>query len=127
MESELDDVLTDSDSVIGNEEEKSTETSLLQDIGQEAAAESGSEGGKSSTCFILSCNWNLVKKVVIVIFLWIAYFLCNAAFSTIAPFFPKEARHHETQLRHHNFVNHIILTSCRVKRKELPLLWLASL
>ena len=88
MESELDSVLTDSDSVIGTEEEKSAETSLLQNnIGhQEAAAKSGSESRKRS------CNWNLVKKVVVVIFLWIAYFLCNAAFSTIAPFFPKEAR-----------------------------------
>jgi hypothetical protein len=30
-------------------------------------------------------NW---KKIIVVVFLWIAYFMCRAAFSNIAPFFP---------------------------------------
>ena len=35
-------------------------------------------------------SWALVKNLVIISFLMVAYFLCNIAFSTIAPFFPKE-------------------------------------
>ena len=33
-------------------------------------------------------KWDLIKKIMIVVFLWIATFLCTMAFSTVAPFFP---------------------------------------
>ena len=37
------------------------------------------------------CKRDFIMKISIVVILWIAYFLCNIAFTTIAPFFPREA------------------------------------
>lgn len=41
----------------------------------------------------LLCNLELVKKLVITVYLLVVYFLCTLAFSTISPFFPKEVRY----------------------------------
>ena len=38
------------------------------------------------------CKREVLMKVLVIAILWIAYFLCSIAFSTIAPFYPKEAR-----------------------------------
>ncbi len=92
MERELNGVLvTNSDSSENEAEDQadeSEEKSLLNPTPQKPVNSTYFDGEKN-----LRCNWELVKTIVIVAFMWIAYFLCYAAISTISPFFPKEARH----------------------------------
>ena len=102
MKGEPDDVkfvCTDSDT---EDEEKQVEESegksLLKEtklISEENVPASQSKEMEDQSSSTLFCNWNFVQKMITIAFLWIAYFLCNVAFSTIAPFFPKEARHHQ--------------------------------
>ncbi len=87
----------DGDSSVNEEEDQAAESeekSLLNSIPGKAADATYCDGEKNPCLSALCCNWELVKTIVIVTFIWIGYFLCNAAFSTIGPFFPKEARHH---------------------------------
>ena len=79
--------------------EESEGKSLLKEtilISDEIAPTSQSKEIADQRLSTLFCNW----KFIIVVFLCIAYFLCNAAFSTIGPFFPKEVSHrlHSTVL-----------------------------
>ena len=91
-------MVNDDDDRESNEESfnESGDNLLLKDvptkseISQETAA-GCSKGGKNWLALI--CNWHLMKKIAMVVFLWIAYFLCNIAFSTISPFFPGVVRH----------------------------------
>ena len=81
--------LIPTDSTSRNEMEEHTgdqieEKPLLQ------PTSSKSRNYKDEKSWCLVCNWVLVKKIVITAFLWAAYFICNLAFSTITPFFPKE-------------------------------------
>ncbi len=83
MERELDDVISD-DSSVNEEEDQAEEKSLLP---RKALDTTYCDGENIPA---LCCNWELVKTIVIVAFMWIGNFLCSAAISTIGPFFPKE-------------------------------------
>ncbi len=85
MERELKGVLmTNSDSSMNEAEDQADEKSLLN--GKAVATYFDDEKNPD-----LCCNWELVKMIVIVAFMWIGTFLCYAGISTIGPFFPKEA------------------------------------
>ncbi len=95
MERELDDVI--SDSSVNEEEDQadeSEEKSLLNSIPRKALDTTYCDDEKNPCIHALCCNWESVKTIVIIAFIWIGHFLCFAAISTIGPFFPKEVWHH---------------------------------
>lgn len=50
------------------------------------------QNGENKKWSALLCRKDVIRKTAIIAFLWIAYFLCNIAFSVIDPFFPLEVR-----------------------------------
>lgn len=58
------------------------------DEGKEKSQLIAEDAREKKSAFL--CSGELVKMVIIVVVLWIAFFLCYVAISTIAPFFPKE-------------------------------------
>ena len=74
------------------EEDCEEERSLLKDVETE-----NDSTQHSSSC----CSWNLAKKLIMMTSLWISYFLCSMAFSTIAPFLPMEVSCQKTKFSHH--------------------------
>ena len=59
----------------------------------------------------LNCSVDLVKKLITLTILWIAYFLGSVAFSTIAPFFPKVVSH-QCILQLANYITSLTTISC---------------
>ncbi len=65
----------------------------LHEIPSSSDLDSDEEDGKGA-CYKKCLSWlsqcrENWKKILVVVILWLAYMLCNVAFSIIAPFFPK--------------------------------------
>lgn len=76
----------DSSADSSNEEEKLLQKAISEKLASKIAA--AEEKGKSKILATL-CSWNW-ENIVIIMCLWVAYLLCNIAYSTIGPFFPRE-------------------------------------
>ena len=78
---------------IYSEDESGGESVQLLQASLSSSRGHGDEDGETCSCsWVGQCrrNW---RRVAAIVFLWTAYLLCNAAYSTINPFFPQVVSH----------------------------------